>query len=219
MLKRKIQLFFAYFFKAPILIKGKTSGYSLFKSERFDSEISKQATIYPPFILRHISIEKYSYVAKNSNINNTSIGKFCSIGPNVCIGLGIHPTIGVSTSPMFYSTSKVNGYSLVDKMKIKENQKTIIGNDVFVGANVTILDGVTIGDGAIVGAGAVVSKDVPPYAIVVGSPMKVIKYRFANDQIAALLRIGWWNWSEERLVNVADSEFDIDAFIERYDKI
>jgi len=83
MLKRKIQLFFAYFLKAPILIKGKTSGYSLFKSERFDSEISKQATIYPPFILRHISIEKYSYVAKNSNINNTSIGKFCSIGPNV----------------------------------------------------------------------------------------------------------------------------------------
>lgn len=52
-----------------------------------------------------------------------------------------------------------------------------IGNDVWIGANVTILKGVTIGDGAIVGAGSVVVKNIPEYAIVVGNPARVVKYR------------------------------------------
>ncbi|RLZ07471.1 acyltransferase [Acinetobacter sp. 2JN-4] len=52
-----------------------------------------------------------------------------------------------------------------------------IGDDVWIAANVTILKGVKIGKGAVVGAGAVVVKDVPDYAIVVGNPAKVVKYR------------------------------------------
>lgn len=52
-----------------------------------------------------------------------------------------------------------------------------IGNNVWIAANVTILKGVTIGDGAVIGAGAVVTKDIPPYAIAVGNPARVVKYR------------------------------------------
>jgi acetyltransferase-like isoleucine patch superfamily enzyme len=81
----------------------------------------------------------------------------------------------------------------------------VIGNDVWVGAGAIILSGVSIGDGAIVAAGAVVTKDVPPYAIVGGNPAKLIRYRFSEDQIAKLLSISWWNWSEDKIKANLDS--------------
>ena len=74
-----------------------------------------------------------------------------------------------------------------------------IGNDVWIGANAMILGGITIGDGAIIGAGAVVTKDIPPYAIVGGIPARIIRYRFPNDVINALLSSQWWNLSENIL--------------------
>ena len=77
-------------------------------------------------------------------------------------GWGIHPTQGISTSPMFYSSKKQNGITLSLIDKVEETKTIKIGNDVFIGANVTILDGISIGNGAIIGAGAVVSKDIPP---------------------------------------------------------
>ena len=118
---------------------------------------------------------------------------------------------------MFYSTRQQNGLTLTDKNKIEEREFITIGNDVFIGANVTILDGITIGDGAIIGAGAVVSKDIPDYAIAVGCPIKIIKYRFNDDQIAALRRIQWWNFKEEQLQDVERMFWDIDEFIKKYD--
>jgi acetyltransferase-like isoleucine patch superfamily enzyme len=93
---------------------------------------------------------------------------------------------------------------------------TIVGSDVWTMENCLILAGVKIGDGAYVAAGAVVTKDVPPYAIVGGNPAKLIRYRFSEEQIAALLEIRWWDWPEERVraaVPYLESE-DVDAFIE-----
>jgi acetyltransferase-like isoleucine patch superfamily enzyme len=92
---------------------------------------------------------------------------------------------------------------------------TIVGSDVWTCENCLILPGVTIGDGAIVAAGAVVIKDVPPYAMVGGNPAKVLRYRFDEAQIEALLEIRWWDWPEERIraaVPLMESE-DVDAFI------
>lgn len=93
---------------------------------------------------------------------------------------------------------------------------TIVGSDVWTMENCLILAGVKIGDGAFVAAGAVVTKDVPPYAIVGGNPAKLIRYRFSEEQIAALLEIRWWDWPEDQVraaVPYLESE-DIDAFIE-----
>lgn len=59
----------------------------------------------------------------------------------------------------------------------------IIEEDVWVGTNVTILAGVTIGRGAIIAAGSIVSRDVPPYALVAGSPAKILKKKFTVEQI------------------------------------
>ena len=67
------------------------------------------------------------------------------------------------------------GKPMIDQVKISED--IVIGDDVWIGANVTILKGVKIGNGAVVGAGSVVTKAVPEYAIVVGNPAKIKKYR------------------------------------------
>ena len=101
--------------------------------------------------------------------------------------------------------------SLTDKLEERKNIN--IGNDVFIGANVTVLDGVSIGDGAIVGAGTIVSKDVPPYAVVVGSPMKIIKYRFDDEQIEKLSKIRWWEFDDDKLKKVEKYFFDVEEFI------
>lgn len=70
------------------------------------------------------------------------------------------------------------------------------------GADVIILSGLTIGDGAIIGAGSVVTKNIPPYAIAVGAPARVIKYRFEQDIITELLKLKWWEFSYQDLQNV-----------------
>lgn len=184
-----------------------------------DTKMGRNVKIYRPSHIYYSEIGDYTYISKNATISRVHIGKFCSIGPNILCGWGNHPTNGISTSPMFYSTRRQNGLTLTDKDKIVERQIITIGNDVFIGANVTILDGISIGDGAIIGAGAVVSKDIPAYAIAVGCPIRIIKYRFNDDQIAALKRIQWWNFSEDKLQDVEKLFFDVDEFIKKYDVV
>jgi len=171
--------------------------------------------IYPKARLTNSIIGNYTYIAKNSIISNTAIGKFCSIGPNLIAGWGIHPTTGISTHPMFYSTRKQNGMTLSKVNKIEEILPIKIGNDVFIGMNVIILDGVTIGDGAIIGAGAVVSKNIPPYAIAVGCPIKIKSYRFNEVTIDKLLKIKWWNFEENDLLLIEKHFLEVETFIEK----
>ena len=76
----------------------------------------------------------------------------------------------------------------------------IIGNDVWIGYGAVILSGVTIGDGAIIGTNALVTKDVPPYTIAGGIPAKPLKKRFSEEKISALMKIKWWDWSEEEIL-------------------
>lgn len=206
MIKRKIQQLLAKWLYEPIIPEGKTTGFSLVRSERNNSMIGKRAYAVAPFYLHNVQLGDYSYFAKNAQVTNTTIGKFCSIGPNFCCGLGIHPTNGISTHPIFYRGDTA------------EYKSVKIGNDVFIGANVTVLDGITIGDGAVIGAGAVVSKDIPPYAIALGCPIEIKRYRLTEKQIAAMERIQWWNWDEEKLKNIKTMFNDIETFIEKYDK-
>ena len=135
---------------------------------------------------------------------------------NFFCGWGVHPVHGLSTSPVFYS-SKAK-YTFSEEDKIDEHPRITIGNDVFIGANVTVLEGVTIGDGAVIGAGAVVSKDIPPYAIAVGSPIQIKGYRFSDKQMEALQHIAWWDFDEEQLKDVERLFFDVDSFIDKYAK-
>lgn len=171
--------------------------------------------LYSPYSVLNSKIGKGTYISGNSKIANTTFGKFCSVGPNLICGWGIHPINGISTSPYFYSIEKQNGNTIAKQKIVTERKPISIGNDVYIGANVTILDGVTIGDGAVIGAGTVVSKDIPDYAVAVGCPIQIKKYRFTSDQIVKLKKIEWWNFNDEKLEQINTLFFDIDAFIDR----
>ncbi|HVS92650.1 MAG TPA: CatB-related O-acetyltransferase [Mucilaginibacter sp.] len=178
-----------------------------------DSSVDKNTRIYAPAKLVGVAVGKGTYIAFNATITNTTIGKFCSIGPNLLCGWGVHPLNGISTSPVFYSTKKQAGFTLSNADKIEERKPIKIGNDVFIGANVVILDGVEIGDGAVIGAGAVVNKNIPPYAVAVGIPAKVTRYRFDEDTIENLQKKRWWEGSDEDLRRVEAMFFDVEGFV------
>ena len=157
-------------------------------------------TIYNEVSLNEVTLGDFTYIAGNTNISKTTIGKFCSIGPYCKIGLGKHPTKDfVSTHPVFFSTLKQAQVTFADRNYFDEFAYIIIGNDVWLGANVIVVDGVKIGDGAIVAAGSVVTKDIPPYTIVGGVPAKIIKYRFEKEEIEKLLQLKWWDMDVEYL--------------------
>lgn len=204
-IKYYLQKLLGNWLQEPIIPKDKTTGFSLVRSEQSKTSIGRNAYAVAPYYLHNVQLGDYSYFAKNAQVANTNIGKFCSIGPNFCCGLGMHPTNGISTHPVFY------------RGIVEEYKPVTIGNDVFIGANVTVLDGVTIGDGAIIGAGAVVSKDIPSYAIAVGCPIEIKRYRMTGKQIAAMERIQWWNWGDEKLKEIRDMFNDIEGFIKMYD--
>ena len=101
-------------------------------------------------------------------------------------------------------------------VKANMQRQIIIGNDVRIGDHVIISDGVRIGNGAVVTAGAVVIEDVPPYAIVMGNPARVVKYRYSPELIKALQRIKWWNWSDDTVASRAQEMTDIISFVTKY---
>jgi acetyltransferase-like isoleucine patch superfamily enzyme len=163
------------------------------------STLGYRTTVYNHVRLRSSSIKDFSYVSDFTEINHAFIGKYCSIGSSVVVGLGTHPTTMVSTHPIFFSPQQQAQVSFADTAFVKENMTTTIGNDVWIGSNVLILGGVSIGDGAIVAAGAVVTRDVEPYAIVGGVPARIIRRRFEEADIEYLLKEKWWDREPSQL--------------------
>lgn len=76
------------------------------------------------------------------------------------------------------------------------------------------MQGVTIGDGAVIGAGAVVTKDIPPYAVAVGVPAKISRYRFGKEQIDALMQFKWWEKDEAWLSEHAGLFRNVEEFLQ-----
>ena len=216
--KYYIQKLLGRWLDQPMIPSGKTVGYSLVRSEKAGTLLGKNTKVVAPFFLHNVQLGEYSYISHNSRVSNCVIGKFCSIGPNFCCGMGIHPTKGISTAPMFYSIAKQNGMTLSKENKAEESKQTVIGNDVFIGANVTVLDGVTISNGAVIGAGAVVTKDIPPYAIVVGVPAIVVKYRFDAQTIDKLNASYWWNQGEDTFALVEKYFWNVDEFLRKLEE-
>ena len=152
----------------------------------------------------NVKMGRYSYMGNKNVIVNTQIGAFCSIASYCCIGGGNHPVDRLSTSPLFYKGRNIFGKNF-SRIPFNSSEPVNIGNDVWIGEKVFIKDGITIGDGAIIGAHSVVTHDVAPYAIVAGTPAKLIRYRFDKGTIDYLLQLKWWLLDECDIRSLAEN--------------
>jgi acetyltransferase-like isoleucine patch superfamily enzyme len=125
------------------------------------------------------------------------VGAFCSIAPEARILAGSeHVTTRATTFPLNALLLDPAGGNSSDAI---DRGTTVIGHDVWIGLGATILSGVSVGHGAVLGARAVVSKWVPPYAVVVGNPAQIVRYRFDAETRRRLLALGWWDWEDEKI--------------------
>lgn len=192
----------------PFVVKSFVSDFSIvaptariFRSKLYAAvEVGDQAALDDCSIGGHalVKIGERSILSGPMRIiaemNIVSIGKFCSLAPDVIVWEPLHDMRRLSSSYVLANLFH-EGWDrdLISKGPI------VIGNDVWIGARATVLSGVTIGDGAVVGAGSVVTNDVPPYAIVAGAPARILGYRFSEPMRARLLELKWWDWPEDKI--------------------
>lgn len=159
-------------------------------------------TIYNDFVANPLLFEKnnvlYHYPILREKL---IIGKFCSIacGTKFLFNCANHSLKSLSTYtfPLFYEEWELEKSNITTAWDNKGD--IVIGNDVWIGYEAVIMAGGHIGDGAIIAARAVVTKDVPPYTIVGGTPAKEIRKRFDAEVIQQLLMLKWWDWSTDEI--------------------
>jgi acetyltransferase-like isoleucine patch superfamily enzyme len=134
------------------------------------------------YVCENSTIGSYSYIGSNSIISKTVIGRYNSIASNVSIGHGEHPLGSISTNAVFIDSP----YEVFTK------EDCVVEHDVWIGVGAIIRRGVRLGLGSVIGANSFVNKDVPPYAIVAGTPARLIKFRFEEHKIARIMDSKWW---------------------------
>ncbi|MBR4307978.1 MAG: CatB-related O-acetyltransferase [Oscillospiraceae bacterium] len=142
----------------------------------------------------YCTVGSYNHFGARVMLMNARVGNYCSIAPEVKIGQMDHDLHCVSTSTWIFGSA----HGITDGNGF--DRPAVIDHDVWLGANVVVKQGVHIATGAVVGAGSVVTKDIPPYAIAVGSPAKVIRYRFEESVIEKLLESKWWELEPDEAV-------------------
>lgn len=168
----------------------------------------------------NVELGDYSYTMPFCFLQNTIVGKFANIAAAVRIGPTMHP---MDRPTLHHFTYRRILYGLDDHddeefFARRRSRVARIGHDTWIGHGAIVMPGVTVGDGAVVGSGAVVTKDVPPFAVVVGMPAKKIKDRFAPEVAAAMTRIAWWDWPRELLkARLSDFCGSVEDFVEAYD--
>ena len=201
------------------IIKGFNSqgNFVSFKSEVDSSTFLEGKNAVGESSIKKTKVGLCTFIGSGCEMNNCKIGRFCSISSSVRVVANTHPLDFVSTYSGFYKSVMprypFGNVDFVEFLKTDGGFSCVIGNDVWIGRDVLIRGGVVIGDGAVIGMGAVVTKDVPPYSIVVGVPSKVIKKRFDDEMIGRLESIKWWDWPLEQIENRKDAFQNIESFL------
>lgn len=210
---RRVFVAFRNIMSLPLRLFTKVSIFAIIQN----SKIDKTAAISSGVKFYRSSIDKYSYIGRNSFIIDTKIGKFCSIGPGCNIGGTGHPLNWVSTSPVFHKWGNILKKNF-SRHEYDIFSDTSIGNDVWIGANAMIKAGVKIADGAVVGMGAVITKDIAPYEVWAGNPAKCIKKRFDDEIIEKLFEAKWWDKKDEEIYRFSQYMTEISKFIENIEE-
>jgi acetyltransferase-like isoleucine patch superfamily enzyme len=171
-----------------------------------------------------LRIGEYTYgypeVLQYRGVNGkVSIGRYCSIAHDVKILVGgYHHWEWVTTYPIRANFDLPGKYT--DGQPYTKGD-VVIGSDVWIGEGAFILSGLKVGNGAVIGAHAVCVADIPDYAIVGGNPAKIIRMRFGDAQIQALLRISWWNWDRDLVIKDLSllCSPNVDEFISKHDPL
>ncbi len=129
------------------------------------------------------------------------IGRFCALatGARFVFAGANHAMAGPSTYPFAILGGDFTTALPIEAYPFPERGDTVIGHDVWIGMEALIMPGVRIGHGAVVGARSVVTRDVPDYAVVAGNPARIVRRRYAEDEAARLVALGWWDWPVERI--------------------
>lgn len=186
-----------------------------------DSRLGAYTEVGARTTLAEVEMGDYSYVVHDAQIIYATIGRFCSIASHTRINPGNHPLERVALNHFTYRASAYGlGPDEAGFFDWRRSHRVTLGHDVWLGHGVIVLPGVSIGTGAAIGAGAVVTKDVPPFAVMVGNPARLLRFRFAEPVREALLRIAWWDWSRDKLAAALDDmrQLSAEAFCTRYDR-
>lgn len=185
-----------------------------------DSELGRRCDIDARVTVAESILGDYTYVTHDSEIIYSRIGKFCSIAAFARINPGNHP---LERAALHHFTYRSRQFGLGDDdpafFDWRRSQPVVLEHDVWIGHGSVVLPGVTIASGAVVGAGSVVTKDVPPFTIVVGAPAKPLRARFPAGVQEALLRIAWWDWTHQQLAGALEDFRKLDgaSFARKYD--
>lgn len=182
------------------------------------------------FYITHIGKHSYGPLCRNHRFIE-SIGAFCSFAEGAEI-VSNHETQYITTSPIIYAGANEENFIKFKEHKdtpwyiegiqpkremLKQGRRICIGNDVWLGRNVLVTNYANIGNGVIAGAGAVITKDVPDYAVVMGVPARIVRYRYSSEQIENLNKIAWWNWADAEIRERYDDFYlPVDEFISKY---
>ena len=129
----------------------------------------------------------YTFIGHDVDVTKTQIGRYCSIAPHCRIGQGEHDVNRISTSRVLDESAC--GYAELTR------NPCVIGNDVWLGNDVIVRRGVTIGDCAVIGANSFVNRDIPAFAIAVGSPAKVVRFRWSEIVRNAVQASQYWRFA------------------------
>ena len=169
----------------------------------------------------HSSLDDYSYCDRYCDIANARIGKFANIASFVRIGATDHPLHTAALHHFLYRSDIYWEDAKRDEefFARRRARRTAIGHDTWIGHNAQIKPGLTIGHGAVIASGAIVTKDVPPYVIVAGTPADPLRERQPPEIAERMIALAWWDWDHATLRARLDDfrALTAEAFLEKYE--